>query len=155
MPYRPCWTARGGRVENGGMFRIIYLLKRKPGISHAEFRTHYETSHAQLAKDHIGHLMSGYTRHYVPQAFGSIVGADGEISFGPVAFDYDVIAHWEMPDEAAYAEIRRIMAQPHVHALFREDEKQFLDRGAIRMILPDTVDDGTGDGHLTLHAAAQ
>src|SRR4051794_32707745 len=39
------------------MFKAIFFLKRKPGISHEQFREHYENSHVKLADKYLGHLM--------------------------------------------------------------------------------------------------
>ncbi|MFC3172644.1 EthD domain-containing protein [Novosphingobium bradum] len=131
------------------MFKVFWLLRRKPGLTHAQFREHYENSHSRLGRDWFGHLMIGYHRNYIEAEMGSSVDADGTVSFGPVEPEWDCIAEWMMPDEAAFTEITRILAQPEVHAIFAEDEKRFADRTAFRLVRVDVVDDGTGDGHLT------
>ncbi len=46
------------------MYKIFWLLKRKPGISHEQFRHHYETSHAVLGQKYFGHLILSYKRNY-------------------------------------------------------------------------------------------
>ena len=46
------------------MYKVMWLLKRKAGISHAQFREHYENSHVRLAHKYIGHLMLDYKRNY-------------------------------------------------------------------------------------------
>ena len=135
------------------MFEVFWLLKRKPGITLEQFRTHYETSHSRLAHAWFGHLLTGYHRNYVTATFESTVQADGSVSFGPVEPEWDCIAEWMMADEAAFDEINRILTAPEVRAVFNEDEKRFADRTAFRLVRVDVVDDGTGDGHLTLQAA--
>ncbi|WP_323809663.1 EthD domain-containing protein [Sphingobium baderi] len=41
------------------MIKIIWLLKRKPGMSKEAFREHYENSHVVLAHKYVGHLLEG------------------------------------------------------------------------------------------------
>jgi hypothetical protein len=36
------------------MFKVMWLLRRKPGISHAQFKEHYERSHVVMAQKYIG-----------------------------------------------------------------------------------------------------
>ena len=52
------------------MYKVMWLLKRKAGISHAQFREHYENSHAKLAHKYIGHLMLEYKRNYKTETWG-------------------------------------------------------------------------------------
>jgi hypothetical protein len=46
------------------MVKLIFLLKRKPGITPEQFRAHYENSHSRHAQKYIGHLLIGYHRNY-------------------------------------------------------------------------------------------
>mgnify|MGYP000125412860 CR=1 FL=1 len=36
------------------MYKIMWLLKRKPGTTHEHFRQHYESSHAVLGQKYFG-----------------------------------------------------------------------------------------------------
>ncbi len=132
------------------MFKVFWYLKRKQGTTHAQFRAHYENSHAKLADAYIGHLMTGYQRNYITAMSGATLAPDGAVTFGEIEPDYDCIAEWIMKDEAAFAEIHRIFARPEVKKIFNDDEERFLDRKAFRLVQCDVVDTGTGDGHLTL-----
>lgn len=126
------------------MYKVIWLLKRKPGISHGQFRDHYETSHAELAKRHFGGLMLGYRRNYSAECWGgNVTGPEGTAGFGPRDWEFDCIAEWEMPDEAAFDEIMRIVASPEIGPLFHADEEHFLDRGATVLIRCELHDTGT------------
>jgi hypothetical protein len=122
------------------MYKVMWLLKRKPGITDEQFREHYEKSHAELGKRYIGHLMLGYHRNYdAAKAAGAAFGT-------PLSSvtDYDCIAEWLMRDAAAFEEAMRIMAEPDTLAIFREDETHFLDSAATRLLRCDTCDTGTG-----------
>jgi len=122
------------------MYRVMWLLKRKPGITHEQFRKHYENSHAELGKRYVGHLMLGYHRNYdAAKAAGAAFGT-------PLSSvtEYDCIAEWVMRDEAAFEEAMRIMAEPETLRIFQEDETHFLDSAATRLLRCDTYDTGTG-----------
>ncbi|MDG2004988.1 MAG: EthD domain-containing protein [Novosphingobium sp.] len=122
------------------MYRVMWLLKRKAGISHEQFREHYETSHAELGKRYIGHLMLGYHRNYDA---AKVRDAAFETPMSVVT-DYDCVAEWVMHDEAAFDEAMRIMAEPDILKIFLEDETHFLDSASTRLLRCDTGDTGTG-----------
>ena len=120
------------------MYRIMWLLKRKPGTTHEHFRHHYETSHSVLGQKYFGHLILSYQRNY-----NSARAKDGG---GDRASDYDCVTIWEMPDAAAVDEIYRIMADPVIGPIFLEDETHFLDSTETRLVRCDPSDTGPGDG---------
>ena len=133
------------------MYKVLWLLRRKPGISHAQFREHYENSHAMLAHEYIGHLMLDYKRNYKTETWGGGVPTEsGGGAFGPVDWDYDCVTEWVMPDEAAFDQINRIFADPVIGKIFHDDEENFLDRGSVMLIKCEMVDTGCGDGQGTL-----
>jgi hypothetical protein len=122
------------------MYRVMWLLKRKEGITHEQFRAHYENSHAELGKRYIGHLMVGYRRNYdAAKTKGAAFGTPLS-----TVTDYDCIAEWIMRDEAAFEEAMRIMAEPDILKIFLDDETHFLDSGSTRLLRCDTCDTGTG-----------
>jgi len=114
------------------MFKIIILNRRKEGISHEQYREHYENSHAKLGEKYYGHLWTKYKRNYVKAAFGGSPAPNG--GFGPVAFGYDCITEWEFPSRAEYEELLRIAADPEIGKIFFEDEGHFLDRKSLVII---------------------
>ena len=125
------------------MYKVLWLLKRKEGISHEEFRDHFEREHAPLALRHIGHLFVEYRRNYVDQAFGRLgVDDKGESIYGPMEWDWDLISEWILPDEATYDEIRKIMTGDVIRQ-FHELEEKFLDRPAQVMLRCSVADTGT------------
>jgi hypothetical protein len=123
------------------MFRIMWLLKRKPGVGFEHFRDHYETTHSALGKKYFGHLMLGYRRNYDrAKEAGSAAGIHG------MASDYDCVAEWDLRDEAAFAEFMEILADPVIGKIFRDDEASFLDSAATRLMVCDCRDTGTSIG---------
>ena len=120
------------------MFKIMWLLKRKPGISFEQFRDHYEASHSVLGQKYFGHLIHSYQRNYD-------LGAQSEKP-GPKSSGYDCITEWVLPDEEALDELFRLLVDPEIGPIFREDEAKFLDSSETRLVRCDPVDTGPGDG---------
>ena len=124
------------------MFKVITFNKRKQGISHEQYREHYENSHAKLGEFYYGHLWTKYTRNYVKSASGGSPAPGG--GFGPIDLGYDCITEWIFPNRAAFEELLRIAADPAIGKTFFHDEGLFLDRKALVIIeigdVLDTVD---------------
>src|SRR4051812_36712285 len=108
------------------MIKVIYFLKRKPGITHEQFREHYENSHVQLARKYLGHLMISYKRNYPTQ-----VRASRSQGLRPAQWDFDCITEWILADEAALEEVYRIFKIPEIGKEFDDDERRFMDRDAV------------------------
>lgn len=126
------------------MYKMIYFVKRKPHLTHAQFKAHFERSHAPLALKYCGHLMTSYRRNYVQTAWMGGDPREGEAGgFGERAWDWDLISEWVTPDLESFNEILRIMNQPDIGELFRADEERFMDRKATVMLPCDFVDTGT------------
>lgn len=139
-----------GTARENIVYKIIWFLKRKPGITHEQFKDHYERSHSLLGRDYLGHLMVEYRRNY-PTAFrGRSPNEKGELVFGPMDWEYDCITEWVMPDEAAFDAIIALLGDPVIGRIFYDDEEHFLDRAATKMVCCDTRDTGPGDGAETL-----
>ena len=125
------------------MFKVLWLLKRKPGITFEQFRDHYENSHAVLGQKYLGHLMVAYKRNY---DMGNAAGAEAR----PKASGYDCITEWVMPDARAFEESMRLLADPVIGKIFHDDEEHFLERESVRLVRCDCRDTGPGDGSETL-----
>ncbi|HKX77963.1 MAG TPA: EthD domain-containing protein [Novosphingobium sp.] len=128
------------------MIKALFFLKRKAGISHEQFREHFETSHAHLAHEHFGHLMIGYQRNYPSQVrLGATHAAQQDVDY-----DVDCVSEWFLADEEALEKIFAILSSPDIGPIFREDEAKFLDVSktvVIRFHEGDVVDTGTdGEG---------
>lgn len=125
------------------MIKLIFFLKRKPGISAEEFRDRYENSHALLAKRYIGHLLENYVRNY--PTFATLNPSNQPAGSTPAPHDigYDAIAEMWVKDEAALNEVSRIFNDPEINPILVEDELTFLDRDHTVMIICDEVSNGT------------
>ncbi|MGN7931732.1 EthD domain-containing protein [Sphingopyxis sp. 22461] len=101
--------------------KIIVTIQRKPGMTSAAFRDHYERSHVALAHKYLGHLFTDYRRNYVLQE-----DEDGTPSPSNSDATCDVVTEIWLRDEAAWTEFRQILADPEIGAIFREDETHFM-----------------------------
>ncbi len=99
---------------------LIVCMKRRPGLSRADFSTYWRETHAPLlarCTDFTRHLRSYVQHHFV--AGGSPVAA----MFG-VSGDYDGVAVLTFPSADAIA---RAFAEPRYLADVRPDEPNFVD----------------------------
>jgi EthD domain-containing protein len=125
------------------MYKVIHFVKRKPHLTHEQFRDHFERSHAAMALKFCGHLFSEYRRNYVKEVTGGGDPRQEGSGFGPMEAPWDLLSEWITPDEESFNEIMRIMAIPEIDRLFHEDEDRFIDRQHIVMMPCEVFDTGT------------
>ncbi|OHV28868.1 ethyl tert-butyl ether degradation protein EthD [Pseudofrankia sp. EUN1h] len=103
------------------------LLKRKPGLSLADFVDHYENVHVPLVEK-LATRATHYERHFL-HPMGDLV-AGGE----PLEPEYDVVTEIWYDDMAAFtAEQRDARQQPDLVAAVIADEKVLFDRARTRV----------------------
>ncbi|MEJ5977469.1 EthD domain-containing protein [Novosphingobium sp. PS1R-30] len=125
------------------MYKVLHFIKRKPHLTHAQFKDHFERSHAAMALKFCGHLFSDYRRNYVDTAW---FGGDSRVAGSGYAqqdWTWDLISEWILPSEDALQEIYQIMQEPDKDHLFRADEDRFIDRTATVTVICDVHDVGT------------
>ena len=102
------------------MYRTIWLVKRKPGLTPQQFREHYETRHRPLGEKLINGYGLSYERYYL-HPMGS---EDAE----PI---YDAVMQLCFPDRAAYDHCTfAVQNNAETANRLAEDELKFLDREA-------------------------
>jgi len=125
------------------MVKIMWLLKRKQGISFEAFQEHYERSHSELGKEYFGHLIKQYRRNYNDRCITETTPANVAALMAAKEWDYDCITEWEFEDEAALAEVIGLVMDPEISRIHMEDEVHFLDLNATRFFIKcDTRDTG-------------
>jgi hypothetical protein len=112
------------------MLKVLHFIKRKPHLTHEQFRDHFERSHAAMAIKFCGHLFADYRRNYTRTVWTGGDSREPGSGYGEREWQWDLISEWILPDEAALQEIYRIMQQPGIDELFRADEDRFIDRTA-------------------------
>lgn len=125
------------------MFKVLHFIKRKPHLTHEQFRDHFERSHAAMALKFCGHLFTSYQRNYCTTVYTGGDSRQEGSGYGPREGNWDLISEWILPDEDALWEIYRIMQSPGIDALFHADEDRFIDRTATMTVHCEVRDTGT------------
>ena len=109
------------------MIKMVLLLKRKAGMSFADFKDYYETTHSVLGKK----ILKTAVRY--PRRFLQPLGAPADYESG--GDRYDCITEVWFTDQAAFESAMADAAQPEAAALLAADEEQLFDRSKIRFYL--------------------
>jgi len=125
------------------MFKVLHFIKRKPHLTHEQFKDHFERSHAAMALKFCGHLFTAYQRNYFSTVYAGGDSRQPDSGYGEKPAQWDLISEWILPNEAALHEIYRIMQTPGIDELFHADEDRFIDRTATMTIHCDVRDVGT------------
>lgn len=96
------------------MTKLVLLVKRKPGLSHEQFRAHYEASHAPLARAKLP-LLRKYVRNFLTPLPGMTEP------------EFDCITEFWF-DSDADCNATRELASTVVGQALAEDEERFMDR---------------------------
>jgi EthD domain len=100
---------------------LITLLKRREGMSKADFTTYYEARHRLIGEKVLG----GYATRYVRRFLHPTDGADQHE-------DADVILEIDFPDEATRDACFAAMGDEATMAEIVADEERLFDRSRIR-----------------------
>lgn len=106
------------------MFKIIVMIKRKPGTSHADFIKYYEEFHSVLGARALPKI-TRYIRHYI-EPFGT------DTYKLETDAPYDVITEIWFATEADFQQGMADLSEPSTAAKLAEDERKFMDPDSIR-----------------------
>lgn len=119
------------------MLKLTFLMKRKQGMSFADFRDYYENRHAPMAAAECPGLVR-YTRTYVTE----MIPLSRRAQLPELDFDcitecwYDVEGSWE--------ERSKDLLPPEVFKRMAADEENFLDRASTRLLLTEQSESAPG-----------
>lgn len=105
------------------MFKVVTLLKRRPGLALDEFIAGYETQHALLGAAKLAGFAVHYSRRYLHPLPSTRPAAAREP-------DYDVVMEMWFPDRATYDRARGGFADSAEE--IAADEERWFDRAMIR-----------------------
>jgi uncharacterized protein (TIGR02118 family) len=108
-----------------GAWKIVLLMKRKPGISVEAFRDYYETHHAPMAEPYsVG--VKRYVRRYLDPQNHPETGPGGELP-------YDVITELWFDDEATFQATLGYVTTAIMPDNVIEDELNLFDRSSFKI----------------------
>lgn len=104
--------------------KILVMLKKKAGLSDAEFRRLYEEEHAPLVGRLVPHF-SDYRRNYIQR--GNLHPETRDLC------PFDVVTEVRFADRAACDRFMAGLTDPEVDRQLAACEDRFLDRSAMAM----------------------
>ena len=114
------------------MIKMIFMLKRRPGMSREEFVRYYESTHAKLGEKHVRNA-ARYVRRYLkglPEPFTGTVREP----------DYDVITELWFDNQADMDIAMSHLLKAEVSQEITRDEENLFDRPRNRVYLVEEVD---------------
>ena len=136
--------AGGAIPKEDSVYRIMFLIKRKSHMTHAQFRLHFEKSHAAMAMKYFGDRFVQYQRHYFDDVWYGGDSRYPDTGFGIKPWNWDLLSVWTLPDEQTYKEITEAMSTGEHARLFFEDEERLMDREAGVVLHCTVADTGVG-----------
>ena len=106
------------------MFKTVCLLKRRDGMSFADFQDYYENHHRKIGEKVLPHGVR-YMRRYLHGFPNPVTGEVPELEF-------DVLTEMWFDDEAAFEAAMAALSEPAIAAEIAEDEERLFDRSKIR-----------------------
>jgi EthD domain len=100
---------------------VVTLLKRRPGMTKADFIAYYEASHRVIGEQ----VLRGYATRYVRRFLFPTDGVETE-------HDPDVLTEITFSDEVTRAACFAAMADPAIMAMIVADEEKLFDRSRIK-----------------------
>lgn len=107
-------------------YKILLLMKRRPGLSVDEFRDYYENHHVALALKGGGGAITRYVRRYLEPQPDAESGTNEELP-------YDVVTELWFDDEAAWRGTLGHLTTAVKPRELIEDEERLFDRSSMRI----------------------
>ena len=104
-------------------YKILLFMKRRPGMSTAEFRDYYENHHRILAEKYSTNAIKRYVRRYIEP----IAGARTDDMW------FDVLSEVWIEDKAVFEAVTAFLAKNEPPPDVKEDEFKLFDRDMMRV----------------------
>ena len=108
------------------MFKVVMPIKRKAGMSKAEFEAYYENNHRLIGEKYLRGYANKYTRRYLHNL-------DDGIDVNQNDPEYDVLLEVWYPDEDTFRAFLESISTPVTTDEIETDEEKFMDRTNMRM----------------------
>lgn len=123
-------------------YKVLFLAYRKPGITPAQFRAHYEQNHMAKIKEMSGqHFSLTHVRRYIHRTSIDPANTNNDeasernsstpatvLSGSQADFDYDALVEMTFENEEAFKTFYGILMEPENAKWIADDEEKFLDR---------------------------
>lgn len=106
------------------MIKLVTLLKRRDGMSKADFIAYYEAHHRRIGEQ----VLSGYATRYVRRYLQPADGVDQ-------TQDFDVSMEIWFPDQATHDACFAKIAEPATMDMIVADEEKLFDRARVRSFI--------------------
>ncbi|MBA4353139.1 MAG: hypothetical protein C0409_00465 [Novosphingobium sp.] len=100
---------------------VLTLLKRREGMTKADFIAYYESRHRVIGEK----VLSGWATRYVRKHLHPLDGAD-------MPHDFDVVLEIDFPNQQTCDACFAAMADPAIMDEIVEDEERLFDRARMR-----------------------
>jgi hypothetical protein len=108
------------------VYKILYFMKRRPGMSVADFRDYYENHHSKFVQKYMTPAVKRYVRRYIDAQPNPETGDSSELA-------YDVITELWFEDEAIFRTMVKYLSTSIMPDDVIADEKNLFDRPKIRI----------------------
>lgn len=103
------------------MYKLVGLLKRRPGMTRQDFIRYYETTHRRIGEKYLAGHAVRYMRRFLDPLPNPLDGTTSEPEF-------DVILEIWFSDRARCEATMAMMTAPEIAAEISADEEQLFDR---------------------------
>lgn len=108
------------------VYKILYFMKRRPGMSVADFRDYYENRHSKFVLKYMNDDVKRYVRRYIEPLPNPETGDNSELA-------YDVVTELWFEDEAKFKGMVKYISTSLMPDDVIEDEMNLFDRPKIRI----------------------
>jgi EthD domain len=105
-------------APGAGMVKMVFMLKRKPGMSRADFIKYYETHHRLLGEKYVPNAVR-YVRRYLEPVPGP---------WSKPADEFDVLTELWFANQQEADKAMKHLSEPAIHEEIARDEGRLFDR---------------------------
>ncbi len=109
------------------MFKVMILIRRKPGMRKEDFIAYYEDKHAPLGARSVPNIKR-YVRHFLHSYGNDVYAAAAEPP-------YDVTTELWFDDEEDFQRGMAYLTEPETARIIGEDEEKLFDKSSIRFLI--------------------